>query len=488
MKGTALFGGTQVVNILVNILRGKLVAILLGTLGMGISALYMSTLLPLQQLFSLGMPLAVVSVIAAADASKAGGRHLMRAKVEAYRRCLVVLALLGAAVMLIGAPLFSRSAFGDTGHTRAFMCLAAALVFLILEAGETAVLQARRQMRQVAVRSVVNAVGSLLIGVPLYYFFGVRGIVPAIVLTAAVVWGYSRWQTRRLFLCQPSQSWSATWYLGRGIMALGFFMMLAALFGNLTNYALNALVRSLGGVSDVGLYQAANSITSQYVGLVFAAMATDYFPRLASLKDDREGFHTLVHKEYELVMLIVAPLVALLILTAPLLIRVLLTTEFLPLTGVIRLMGLAILCKAACFPLDYVSMAHGRKRYFFWMEGVWCNVKTFAVMALCYYFWGLQGLGWGALLSGLIDVVVTTVMTHWFFGITTSRLQIRFFIPLMLSLGACAAFSLCPNAVVAYGGMTLLSAVLSLVCLRLLARRVNLMEWLRGKMHFGFRR
>lgn len=483
MKGTALFGGTQVVNIIVNILRGKLVAVLLGTLGMGISALYMSTLLPLQQLFSLGMPLAVVSVIAAADLSSEGGRHLVSAKVEAYRRCLLLLALAGVATMLVLAPWFSRSAFGDTGHTRAFMALSAALFFLVMEAGETAVLQSRRQMRQVAVRSVVNAVGALVIGVPLYWWLGVRGIVPAIVLSTAVVWAYSRTVTRRLHLCQKSQSWGATWHFGRGIMSLGFFMMLAALFGNLATYALNAVIRSQGSISDVGLYQAANSITSQYVGIVFAAMATDYYPRLASLKTDREGFHSLVHKEYELVLLIIAPLVALLILTAPLLIRILLTKEFLPLTGVIRLMGLAILCKAACFPLDYVSMAHGRKKYFFWMEGVWCNVKTFAVMAGCYCLWGLQGLGWGALASGLIDVVVTTVMTRWFFGISTIRLQARLFLPLLAVLGACAACSLWEDERMAYGGMAVFTVVVSVFCLRLLARRADLGEWLRGKWH-----
>ena len=142
-----------------------------------------------------------------------------------------------------------------------------------------------------------------------------------------------------------------------------------------------------------------------------------------------------------------------------------------------------ILCKAACFPLDYVSMAHGRKRYFFWMEGVWCNVKTFAVMAGCYCLWGLQGLGWGALASGLIDVVVTTVMTRWFFGISTIRLQARHFLPLLAVLGACAACSLWEDERMAYGGMAVFTVVVSVFCLRLLARRADLGEWLRGKWH-----
>lgn len=486
MKGTALFGGTQVVNILVNVLRGKMVAVLLGTMGLGISSLYMSTLMPLQQFFSLGLPLAVVSVIAATDATSEGGRRQLGAKVEAFRRCLFVLALMGTAFMLISAPWLGRSSFGDYGHTRAYMALAAALFFLVMEQGETSLLQSRRCLKQVAMRNIVNAFAGLVVSVPLYWLWGQHGIVPAIVLCAFIVWAYSRWQTRRLNLRQPSQSWSATWYIGKGIIALGFFMMLAALFGNITTYAINAVIRHLGNVSEVGLYQAATSITGQYVGLVFAAMATDYYPRLSSLTADRTALNTLVCKQLELVLLIVAPLVALLIITAPLLIRILLTEEFLPLTGVVRLMGVAIMCKAACFPLDYVSMAYGRKRYFFWMEGIWCNVKTFAVLTLFYYLWGLDGLGWGALVSGLIDVVVTTFMTRLFFGVKTLRLQIFFFLPLTLALGLCTALSFHPSAWVAVGGSIFCALLLSIGCLHLLEQRIDLIGWVRSKVKKKF--
>lgn len=421
-------------NIVANVLRGKMVAVLLGTVGLGISSLYMSSLMPLQQFFSMGMPLAVVSALAALSSEVDADRRMLAAKVEAYRRMLFLLAVFGGFIVIIAAPWLSEFAFGSTDNTLHYMVLAAALVFLIMEGGEMALLQSRRQMKEVALRNVVNALAGLLIGVPLYWWLGVEGIVPAIVISAAAVWCYTRWQTRRLGLHQRSQSWTATWRLSRGVISLGFFMMLAALFGTITTYAVNAAIRYMGGVGDVGLYQAASSITGQYVGLVFAAMATDYYPRLASLVEDREDVVQLVEREWRVVMLIITPLVALLILTAPLLIRILLTEEFLPLTGVVRLMGLAIVCRAACFPLDYVSMAYGRKQYFFWMEGVWCNVKTFGITVVFYYFWGLEGLGWGALVSGLVDVVVTSVCTHLFFGISTYGLMLRYFVPSMVLL------------------------------------------------------
>lgn len=481
MKGTVLFGGTQMVSILANVLRGKMVAVLLCSAGLGISSLYMSTLMPLQQFFSMGMPIAVVSAIAATSATGDEGRRMVSAQVTAFRRCLLLLALMGVVFMLLMAPVFSHVSFESDAHTVPYMLLSAALFFLIMESGETAVLQARRQMKQVAMRNVVNALVSLCVGVPFYWWLGVGGIVPAIILSSMAVWIYSRSQTLRLRLGQQHQSWSETWTLGRGIIALGFFMMLAALLGNVTHYAINASIRHLGSESDVGLYQASTSITSQYVGLVFAAMATDYYPRLSALTDNLREVKRLIRQQMELVLLIVTPLVAVLIVTAPLLIRILLTDEFLPLTGVVRLTGLAIICKAACFPLDYVSMAYGRKRYFFWMEGVWCNAKTFVCIVAFYYFWGIEGIGWGTLASGLIDVVVTTAMTQWCFGVSSWRLQLRLFLPLMLACALCAALSFCPSPWIGWGGMTLSAAAISAVCLWLLAKRVNIKEWLRNR-------
>lgn len=515
MKGTVLFGGTQIVSIVANVLRGKMVAVLLMTAGLGISSLYMNTLLPLQQFFAMGMPIAVVSAIAALPADDAAGRRLIHAHITAFRRCLMVLALMGVAFMVGVAPLLSRMSFGTTAHTTPYMLLSVALFFLIMESGETAVLQARRRMKQVAMRNVVNAAAGLLLGVPLYWWMGVDGIVPAIILSAAAVWTYSRIQTRRLRRAgealtaagsaeadageAPRQTLRETWALGRPIIALGFFMMLAGLLGNVTNYFVNNSIRYLGSLDDVGLYSAATSITSQYVGLVFAAMATDYYPRLSALVDKEAETKRLIRQQLELVLLIVTPLVVVLIITAPLLIRVLLTEEFLPLTGVVRLTGLAIICKAACFPLDYVSLARGHKRYFFWMEGVWCNAKTFIFIVGFYALWsvqngdstiadcgngiaglgnGIAGIGWGTLASGLVDVVVTTFMTHWVFGISSWRLQLRFFVPLFLGAGLCAAFSFSPSPAVAWGGMIASGAAVVGLCLWMLARRMNIKEWL----------
>lgn len=481
LKGTALFGGTQMINMLTGIVRGKLVATLLGTVGMGISSIYMSTLLPLQQFFSMGIATAIVSVVASLSAETSAAKRDLQERIEACRRVLIVLSLAGMAFMMLSALWLSRFSFGDDAHTKAYALLGVALVFLIMEGGETAFLQSRRCMKEVATRNVITALSGLVVSVPLYWWLGLEGIVPAIIGCAVVSWIYPRLMTRRHDLGCRSLSWSRTWTLGRQAIALGFLLMVGAMLGNVTSYALNVGIRELGSISDVGLYRASQSITGQYVGMVFAAMATDYFPRLSALKERKDDARELVRQEFELVLLIMAPIVALLIVTAPLLIRVLLTKEFLPLTGVIRIIGVSLLCKAAYFPIGYISLAYGRKRFFFWTEAVWDNVKNFCVILGAYYLWGIEGIGWGMLASGLIDVFVTSTLTQWVFGISVQRQMLSVFTPLFAAVALCAALSFCDSPWLSWGGMIVSALCLSAVCIGLLAKRIRFKEWMLRK-------
>ena len=64
IKGTAIFGGTQMISMLAGLLRGKFLAIILGAHGMGISSLLSSAIQPVQQFFAMGLPSAAGSSIA----------------------------------------------------------------------------------------------------------------------------------------------------------------------------------------------------------------------------------------------------------------------------------------------------------------------------------------------------------------------------------------------------------------------------------------
>lgn len=392
MKGTAVFGGVQVFTILINVIRGKLVAIFLGPVGMGITALLNSTVTTIQQLSGLGLNFSAVKDISQIAEKEEVER--VASIVSVTRRLVFLSAILGALLTGCFSSLLSRFAFGNADYTLSFLLLSVMVFFTTLTLGETAILQGLRQLKQLAVSTIVGALVGLVIGTPLYYFFGTQGIVPAMILLAVSTYVANRLFTWRLGLPKVDTTYHDVTRQGRQMIVLGVISMLAALLGSFTLTLFNAYIRrASGGEVDVGLIQAATSISNQYVGLVFTAMAVDYFPRLAAICDDQSKLQQTVTQQLEVVMLIVSPLLVGLLVTTPLVVRVLLSSEFMPTIPLLRWIGFGIFFKAMSFPLGYIAFAKGDKKTFFWFEGIYGNALTLLCNVVGYSVAGIEGVG-----------------------------------------------------------------------------------------------
>ena len=55
MKATSIFGGVQVINIIIQIIRSKVIAVLLGTTGVGVMGLLITTISFIAKLTGFGL-------------------------------------------------------------------------------------------------------------------------------------------------------------------------------------------------------------------------------------------------------------------------------------------------------------------------------------------------------------------------------------------------------------------------------------------------
>jgi PST family polysaccharide transporter len=79
----------------------------------------------------------------------------------------------------------------------------------------------------------------------------------------------------------------------------------------------------------VGLYTAGTAIVTSYIGLIFSAIATDYFPRLAATRNNEE-LSVSVRTQAELTISLLAPLVVAFIVFCKPVIILLYSDQFLP--------------------------------------------------------------------------------------------------------------------------------------------------------------
>ena len=317
MSSTAIFGGAQALTVLVNIIRAKLVAAILHSTGMGISSVITNASNSLQQLSLMGLNVASVPDISKAHADD--DERVLAFTVRIVRRLVLTASVIGMVLTLALSPLLSRLSFHSEGYTRYFLLLSLAVFFNVLGTGELAVMQGMRQYKKLAFCSIVPPVCGLLLSIPIYYIWGIEGIVPAMILVNAIYFVVIRLLSYRNRCHREHISLTTVWQRGRGIIQFGFVMTIGSLLGTLMTYALTVFITSYGSVEDVGFYQAAGVITTQYIGLLFTAMAADFYPHLSELvKSDREGAFRLVNQQTEIIVLILTPIIMLLILSAPL--------------------------------------------------------------------------------------------------------------------------------------------------------------------------
>lgn len=413
LKGTSVLGGVQVFQILVNLIRGKLVAMFLGPEGMGIASLFTTSSNTLSNFSSLGLNLAFVKEVAA---NKEDETSL--AKVLSVATALLRLtALLGAMACVLLAPMFSQWSFGSADYAWQYVLLSVGVFFTVAGMGKMSLLQGLHRVKLLSLTSLAGALSGLLVGVPLYYFFNTKGIVPAMIVFSFTTYCFYSYGVRK---AMPASRVKFSFkehsgYVKR-MLSLGVILLASSLINTLFTYLINIFIRSCGDVVDVGLFNAANSITLQYAGVVFAAMALDYFPRLSAAAEDNEKMSGIVNKQSEMVALIATPMLVLLVAMAPIVIHLLLTPEFLVVTDLMRWLAIGILFKAIAYPLGYIAFAKNNRKVFFWLEAIACNVIYISFSIIGYKLWGLQGLGYAAVAEQATCVILYLAVNYKVYG------------------------------------------------------------------------
>jgi O-antigen/teichoic acid export membrane protein len=266
---------------------------------------------------------------------------------------------LAVVVCIACSLLLSRATFNSDAYMWSYVALSLMMVFAVLGDGEMAILQGLHRVKSLSKSSLVGAVTGLVAGVPLYYFFGYRGIVPAMIVQAFTMWAFYRINTRREAMARVAVPAEVRRVIMRRIFSLGVVLMAGSVLTTLVAYLVNMWIRARGSVDDVGLYQAANTIAGQYIAVVFSAMSLDYFPRLSAVVSDNAKMATVVNRQFDLVGLLMAPISIAIVLTAPVLIRVLTSEQFMSIVPLVRWMALGLFLRAMAYPMGYISTSKG---------------------------------------------------------------------------------------------------------------------------------
>jgi O-antigen/teichoic acid export membrane protein len=432
MKATTLFGGVQVFNVLISIIRSKFIAVLLGTTGMGITGLLTSTTGLISALTNFGLATSAVKNVAAAYGT--GNRTRIAIIITVLRRWVWVTGLLGMIVTIVIAPLLSRLTFGNNEYSFPFIWISVSLLMVQLSNGQMILLQGMRKLKYLAKANLSGSILGLIITVPLYYLFGIKGIVPAIIVTSLITLACSWYFTRKIEIEKVIVSNSRTFAEGKEMLTMGFMISLSSLITIGASYIVRIFISNYGGVDQVGLYNAGFAIINSYVGLIFTAMGTDYYPRLSAVAHSNDECRRMINQQAEIAILIMAPIIILFFVFIHWIVIILYSTKFASVNQMILWAALGMLFKAMSWAIAFIFLAKGASRLFFWNELI-ANVYMLALNMIGYYYYGLTGLGFSFLIGYFIYLIQVFIVAGSKFEFKMHyEMYMIFFVQFTLSL------------------------------------------------------
>ena len=416
LKFTGLFGGVQGLNVVIGLVRNKFVALLLGPGGMGLVSLFNTTVQLISQATHLGISFSAVRHIS--EYYDAENTEKVAHYVKVVRGWCLLTALVGMLVCVVLGPFLSSATFSWGDHTLHFVLLAPAIGMIAITGGETAILKGQRKLGALALVQIVAALASLVISIPIYYFFWQAGIVPVIVLMAFVTMCATLWFSLRLF---PLQFGGTYGILGEGMemVRLGVAYTLAAVIGTASEMLIRSYLNVVGDLDVLGLYNAGYMLTITYAGMVFSAMETDYYPRLSAVQHDIRATNETVNRQMEVSLLLVSPMLAALIIALPVVVPLLFSQEFLPVVGMAQVAALAMYMKVLTLPVAYITLARGYSLSYLFLETSYFVVFVILIF-FGYRYWGLFGTGVAITLAHVFEFLLVNAYAYKKYGYRSS--------------------------------------------------------------------
>ncbi|MPS65211.1 oligosaccharide flippase family protein [Chryseobacterium sp.] len=424
-KATTIFGGVQVIVILFQILKSKAVAVLIGATGMGVLGLLTQTSSFISALTNFGLEASAVKNISLAEAS--GNKTYLYKTINVLQRLVIFTGTLGFLVCLALSPFLSAIVFNNNNYITAFIIISISLLFIQLTAGQYAILQGLRMTKLLAKVSIYNAVSGLLVSVPIYYFYGISGVAISITVSALLNFLITFYMTKKVKIKKVPFSKEIFNTEGRGMIKMGFLLSMSGLISIGSSFLVRIFITRTGGVTDVGLYNAGFAIIEGYVGIIFTAMAKDYYPRLSMVSNNRIGRNREVNQQTEIAILLLIPVLTVFLLLLDFIVSILYTKEFLPSITMIQYAVLGMFLRAISWSMGYLLLAKGDSKIFFWSELI-STMYVLGLNILGYYFWGLKGIGIAFILIYFLHTLQIYYTTKLFYKFVFDKQLIKVFL------------------------------------------------------------
>jgi PST family polysaccharide transporter len=413
-------GAATVATMVINLVRAKIVAVLIGPYGLGITAQANALINTLTPILFLGLNQGITKYLAAA---RERGDETAASNVATSSALAVLLtSLVGTVLALVFVRPIGQWAMQDSSLVLLVTISLVAVPFAVLYNLGRAFLQGHKEVRAIAIANVASAVLSFATVIPLVRLLSVEGAVINIAFTwaanaALYFWFWFRRGNGRLL------RWTAfAWGTLRVLVRYGGASLVVASTNMLAILLVRTfVVQRLGAVAN-GLYQAVYGLSTQYLALVTSAMAVYSFAQLSAIASRPSTDPTRdpeldveINNNVRLVALVMIPILAGVVLLRKPGLVIFYSTKFLPAAQLFPVQAIGDYFFALAWAFGLVLLPLGRVR-----PWLWINVSsTIVVIPLTWVLLGPVGLE-GVVAAYAFSQFIQAGLSWWYIERYTS--------------------------------------------------------------------
>lgn len=408
-RNVGIFGGAQAFSVLAALIRTKVAAVMIGTTGVGLSAIYNTVVNFFSTLAGMGLSFSGVKYLSEVYAS--GDKDALEKEIGQLRVLGLICSAIGLVLSMVFSPILSMMYFGNMSETMTFVALSVFVVATIISGIEMAILKACQKVRYLAISSIWTAVVSVAVSVPFYILMGVNGVLWAVVVSGVVGVFATVWYGAKVSPWKIDYVLSAMGYFGKNntqhiaqLLSLGAAFLGGGLIATGAEMAIQSYFSAVATMAVLGLYKAGYQLSITYTGMIFTAVSNDFYPKLSAVNKNLEERNILISRQIRVLLYITTPLVIVFVLLVPYILPILFDDTFNPVCRMVQIAAISIIVKSVTMPLNFLPLSLGKSLDYLILEGAFWIIMV-PLVIFGYKFWGLTGTGAAILLCHVIELI-----------------------------------------------------------------------------------
>lgn len=413
VKSLGVFGGVQTAGVICSVLRAKLVSVWLGAAGVGLFGIFNTAIEMVATLTQLDIKRSAIRELS----QSAGNQQKRDGIIASILRISWILGIAGAVLMLIFAPVLSFLSFGDTQATIPFRILAIAVFLSSVQNGWLCITQGTGYLNSFAKAQLCGILAGFTLSVPLFYWLRMDSIVPSILAysasTALFAWLYT--PKRATFF---KQTLKESFSIGKNFIVLGLYMTLSSFVTLAASFIFMSWLNKNASASEAGYFNAGFTLVNRYAGIILAGIAAEYYPRLASIANDKKKVSNHCSAEIDIILRVLLPIALLFVSLSTPIVTLLYSPEFNVTAQFVAIASIGAVLRGVSWCIAFIILARGDGKIYLLSE----TLSAIAYVGLNILFYnsaGIAGLG----ISYCIWYLVYTATVYL---ITIYRYDIRF--------------------------------------------------------------